>query len=142
MLLSPLRAPDDWEEGKSEREREERLRALQEELSAIKRADAAAKAHEAELARRVQAAADADARRRLEEERLRLVAKAIAEANRARELAEQRRRELEARRLEEAAQQKLREIGVCPVGYRWIKQGGGYRCAGGSHYVTNAQLGM
>ena len=57
---------------------EERLRALQEELSAIKRADAAAKAHEAELARRVQAAADAEARRRLEEERLRLVAKAIA----------------------------------------------------------------
>ncbi|KAF2669715.1 P-loop containing nucleoside triphosphate hydrolase protein [Microthyrium microscopicum] len=46
----------------------------------------------------------------------------------------------EEKRKEEEAQRKLRDIGVCPVGYRWIKQEGGYRCAGGSHFVSDAAL--
>ncbi|KAJ5544147.1 P-loop containing nucleoside triphosphate hydrolase protein [Penicillium frequentans] len=44
------------------------------------------------------------------------------------------------RRVEERKQQKLREMGVCPVGFRWIKSGNGYRCAGGSHFVDDADL--
>ncbi|PYH64019.1 P-loop containing nucleoside triphosphate hydrolase protein [Aspergillus vadensis CBS 113365] len=44
------------------------------------------------------------------------------------------------RRREQQAQAKLREMGVCVMGYRWIKQTGGYRCAGGSHWVSDAQL--
>ncbi|KAG2072157.1 P-loop containing nucleoside triphosphate hydrolase protein [Suillus decipiens] len=50
---------------------------------------------------------------------------------------EQRRRREEAR-----VQQKLRQMGVCVAGYRWIKQSQGYRCAGGSHFISNDQLGI
>jgi DNA polymerase III delta prime subunit len=46
------------------------------------------------------------------------------------------------REKERKAQSKLREMGVCVMGYRWIKQSGGYRCAGGSHYVSDAALGV
>lgn len=44
------------------------------------------------------------------------------------------------RQEEEQAQKKLRDIGFCPVGYRWIKQVGGYRCAAGSHFVSDEML--
>jgi hypothetical protein len=47
---------------------------------------------------------------------------------------------VEARRKEQAIQGKLRGMGVCVQGYQWIKQTGGYRCAGGSHWVSDAQL--
>ncbi|KAB8232587.1 P-loop containing nucleoside triphosphate hydrolase protein [Aspergillus alliaceus] len=46
----------------------------------------------------------------------------------------------EQRRKEAQTQRKLRQMGVCVMGYRWIKQSGGYRCAGGSHWVSDAQL--
>ena len=55
-------------------------------------------------------------------------------------LGQQRKAEEEARKKEAQAQQKLRTMGVCVAGYRWIKQQGGYRCAGGSHFVPDAQL--
>lgn len=43
--------------------------------------------------------------------------------------------------LERAAQAALRRMGVCVAGFRWIQQGnGGWRCAGGSHYVSGAQV--
>lgn len=45
--------------------------------------------------------------------------------------------EEERRRKEQEAQQKLMSMGVCPVGYQWIKQSSGYRCAGGSHYMSD-----
>lgn len=48
----------------------------------------------------------------------------------------------EERRKEAVAQQKLRDLGVCVAGFRWIKQKGGYRCAAGGHYVGNEQLGL
>ncbi|RAH47333.1 P-loop containing nucleoside triphosphate hydrolase protein [Aspergillus brunneoviolaceus CBS 621.78] len=57
-----------------------------------------------------------------------------------RSLARERVEIEERRKQEEAAQQKLQEMGVCPVGFRWIKQATGYRCAGGSHFVPSAQL--
>ena len=43
---------------------------------------------------------------------------------------------------EAEAQRKLRSMGVCVAGFRWIKQASGYRCAGGTHFVSDAQLGM
>jgi len=80
--------------------------------------------------------------KKLEEERLR---EAAARAERARKLAELKARE-EAQRLERQreamAQAKLRHMGVCPVGFRWIKQAGGYRCEAGGHFVTDSQLGL
>ena len=49
--------------------------------------------------------------------------------------------EEERRRKEEAAiRLKLEQMGVCPVGYSWIKQASGYRCAGGSHYMSDAAV--
>ncbi|KAF4948840.1 hypothetical protein FSARC_13634 [Fusarium sarcochroum] len=35
---------------------------------------------------------------------------------------------------------KLMHMGVCPVGFQWIKQSGGYRCAGGSHWMSDADI--
>ncbi|KJK78565.1 hypothetical protein H634G_06263 [Metarhizium anisopliae BRIP 53293] len=49
--------------------------------------------------------------------------------------------EEEKRRKEEAAMKaRLMALGRCPVGYHWIKQSGGYRCAGGSHYMSDADI--
>ncbi|KAK4983645.1 hypothetical protein LTR50_007102 [Elasticomyces elasticus] len=50
--------------------------------------------------------------------------------------------EEERRKKEELAQSRLRQMGVCVAGFNWIKQGGGYRCAGGTHWVDDSQLGM
>jgi hypothetical protein len=88
---------------------------------------------------------EAEARERLrirEEARLRAL-KAKAERERIAKELERRRAEEEKRRKQEAqAQAKLRQMGVCCMGFQWIKQAGGYRCAGGSHFVGDAQLGM
>jgi len=51
-------------------------------------------------------------------------------------------REREKKRQEAKVQQKLRTMGVCVAGFRWIKQASGYRCAGGMHFVDNAALGI
>lgn len=48
--------------------------------------------------------------------------------------------EEERRRKEEEARKKLETMGVCPAGFSWIKQEGGYRCAGGSHYMSDAAV--
>lgn len=48
----------------------------------------------------------------------------------------------EEKKKEAEAQRKLRTMGVCVAGFRWIKQTSGYRCGGGSHFVSDAQLGM
>lgn len=45
--------------------------------------------------------------------------------------------EEERREREQANREKLMKMGACPMGYRWIKQQGGYRCAGGSHWMSN-----
>ncbi|KAI9769554.1 MAG: hypothetical protein M1840_004032 [Geoglossum simile] len=80
--------------------------------------------------------------RKQEEERQRSLAIKAARQEaeeglrRVREDAELRQRE-EAKVLE-----KLREMGVCPMGYYWIKQAGGYRCSAGGHFVSNTQLGI
>ncbi|GJE97543.1 hypothetical protein PsYK624_137640 [Phanerochaete sordida] len=52
----------------------------------------------------------------------------------------QKLREEESR--EERVQQRLRQMGLCPLGFKWIKQVGGYRCAGGTHWVSNSDLGL
>lgn len=46
----------------------------------------------------------------------------------------------EERRRAEAIQEKIRRICPCPMGFNWFKCGDGWRCGGGSHFVSDAQL--
>lgn len=39
-----------------------------------------------------------------------------------------------------AVQEKLRRLAKCPMGFVWLQSGGGWRCAGGSHFVSDAEL--
>jgi len=77
-----------------------------------------------------------------EEARIREMEAKAARERIERELERRKQEEEERRKKEELAQSRLRQMGVCVAGYRWIKQGGGYRCAGGSHWVSDSQLGM
>lgn len=49
-------------------------------------------------------------------------------------------RQKERKRQEEAIMHRVRMIGRCCAGFDWIKQAGGYRCAGGSHYVSDKMV--
>jgi hypothetical protein len=48
-----------------------------------------------------------------------------------------RLRELLELHVEYNRQQAIRRLGVCTMGYTWGKVPGGYRCAGGSHYIAD-----
>ncbi|KAF2649460.1 P-loop containing nucleoside triphosphate hydrolase protein [Lophiostoma macrostomum CBS 122681] len=88
-----------------------------------------------DLKRAEQQAKDDEEKRRLEAERIQ------AELERRRNeaiLAELDR----LREQEKERQKRLRELGPCPMGYQWIKQTGGYRCAGGSHWLADGKLGL
>lgn len=37
-------------------------------------------------------------------------------------------------------QQTLQMIGKCVAGFDWVREGSGYRCKGGSHYVSDSQI--
>ena len=41
---------------------------------------------------------------------------------------------------EKAVLDKIRSLGLCPANFEWLKCDGGYRCAGGSNFITQAQL--
>ncbi|KAI0846858.1 P-loop containing nucleoside triphosphate hydrolase protein [Daldinia vernicosa] len=82
-------------------------------------------------------------RREKDEAKRREELRKLEEARVRHELAERARREQEERvKKEKAMQEKLMRMGRCPVGYEWIPQGDGYRCAGGSHFMSNGQLGI
>jgi ATPase family associated with various cellular activities (AAA) len=75
-----------------------------------------------------------------ERQRNRAISAAIQEAE---EALRKAREEEELRRREEAeVLRKLKDMGVCPMGYFWIKQDSGYRCSAGGHFVSNARLGI
>ena len=90
----------------------------------------------------------ADEKRRQEiEVQLREERRRIEAAEKAKRKAEERLRkaheEAEKKKREELeVQKKIREMGICPMGYRWVREGEGYRCGGGSHYLSNSQLGI
>ncbi|KAH8691554.1 P-loop containing nucleoside triphosphate hydrolase protein [Talaromyces proteolyticus] len=88
-----------------------------------------------------------ESRRKVIEEQLRQEKRCMEAALKAKREAEEKLRkaqeEAEKRRQQElAVQKKIRDMGICPAGFRWIKGGAGYRCAGGSHYLSNSQLGI
>lgn len=102
-------------------------------------------AQEAAKFREIQAKNEAEARelsRLREEARIREL-EAKAERERIRQELERRKREEQERvRKEQLAQSRLRQMGVCVAGFQWIKQSGGYRCGGGSHWVNDSRLGI
>ncbi|KAK1981578.1 ATPase [Colletotrichum cereale] len=49
--------------------------------------------------------------------------------------------EEERRKEEEEQRKKAAMMGRCPMGYDWIKQAQGFRCAGGSHFISDELLG-
>ncbi|KAL3783915.1 hypothetical protein ACHAW5_011038 [Stephanodiscus triporus] len=57
-----------------------------------------------------------------------------------RELQIQREMEAAKKRQKEKIQERLRAIGKCPMGFVWHDCGNGWRCAGGSHYVSDSEL--
>ena len=64
-----------------------------------------------------------------------------AEEERRAELARLADAERKAKEQErEILQQRLAMCGLCPAGFSWHRCGSGWRCAGGSHYVTDLQL--
>lgn len=42
--------------------------------------------------------------------------------------------------MEMQVQQKIAQMGVCMMNYRWLKVPGGWRCAGGSHFLSDMQV--
>lgn len=102
-------------------------KAKEDEDIMVREVEARRSGHEETRARHEQIRLQRELERRAREEEL--------------EKIRQQREQVERnRRREQQAQAKLREMGVCVMGYRWIKQTGGYRCAGGSHWVSDAQL--
>ncbi|KAL1962658.1 hypothetical protein VTN77DRAFT_9292 [Rasamsonia byssochlamydoides] len=83
---------------------------------------------------------DDEARRLHEEARLQHERERRAREAELDELERKRKAREEERRKERKAQKRLQEMGVCCQGFRWIKQKNGYRCAGGSHFVSDAEL--
>ncbi|KAJ5114222.1 hypothetical protein N7456_002756 [Penicillium angulare] len=113
---------------KEEEQRKELLRLKEEENNV---------AQAVEEARRQQ---NEQLRAQLEQERLQREIERREQEEIARKLEIKRQAEADARRREQAIQVKLRSMGVCVQGFQWIKQSGGYRCAGGSHCVSDAEL--
>ncbi|KAI9856280.1 MAG: hypothetical protein M1824_005494 [Vezdaea acicularis] len=111
----------------------------QKELAELSMKDAQA---EKKVQLAIENAVNDEAKRRHEEERLRLLTERRAYEKELEELERRRKAAEEKKRKEAQVQTKLRQMGVCPVGYRWIKQHSGYRCAGGSHFVSKTQLGI
>ena len=105
------------------------------------------RAYQAEAKRLAEARAKDEAervelRRKQEEARIRALLAQRERERIAAELERRRREEEERKRKEAEVQQKLRDMGVCVAGFRWIQRGSGYQCAGGSHFVSNAALGV
>ena len=122
----------------------DRLRAQEEELQRQREEEARA----AELAR--QAAAEEE-RERLEAERQR-VAALREEAERLLKESEEKlraeaaelerlRKQAESEERECRRQERIQQIGICPQRFRWRKISGGYRCEGGSHYLSDRDIG-
>lgn len=84
--------------------------------------------------------ADEDAKRQHEQARLQLELERRRQEAVLEKLRKQQEALAEARRKEQANQRKLKNMGVCVAGFQWVKQSYGYRCAGGTHFVSNAQL--
>jgi replication-associated recombination protein RarA len=81
----------------------------------------------------------AEAQREANYQKLKEAAKKAKDGARA-AIVKQLLEEEDRRKKEQAMKKKLAMMGRCPVGYEWIKQDGGYRCAGGSHWMSDGDI--
>lgn len=123
-------------------EREKQYRELLDQEQKAQEQLAMKAAAEFEARRRAEEEANVEKRRLLEEERLKREREWREQMELLAKIEQERRAREEQRKKEQAVQAKLRQMGVCVAGFRWIKQASGYICAGGSHYVSNAHLGV
>jgi len=138
--------PDEvWDELQASKARDleqlERLERLKEEQAELARHEEEARIRHEEDLKRIE-----KERVLAEQARLRKLAEE-ADARRRHEADVRRKRlEDEARRLEderkrqEQIRERLRQISPCPMGFNWNRTGDGWRCGGGSHYVSDEQL--
>jgi len=120
-------------EEENTKKREEEARRILEE---IKRKE--------ELAR-LKAEAEERKRREAEARRIALELKRKEEFERKQKEEDEMRRclleeEENAIRKREEIKRRLRRISPCPAGFQWHQVEGGWRCGGGTHFVSNEQL--
>ncbi|KAF8065347.1 P-loop containing nucleoside triphosphate hydrolase protein [Lyophyllum atratum] len=111
-------------------EEREKLECMRREALELRLAQERDREKQEELKRQREAQRLKEIAARQERERLEAAMKARREA------------EEKAKKQEAKVQAKLRQMGVCVAGFRWQNIGSGYRCAGGFHYIDNAQLGI
>jgi hypothetical protein len=96
-----------------------------------------------QIAREDQIKSDEE-QRFLELDRAAQAAREAADLAEARRLAEEKaaleRERKREKELEAARQRTLHKIGNCVMGYRWLRRSGGWQCAGGSHFCSDAEL--
>ena len=126
-------------------EAQERLMAQDREIEAQQELERT-KLEEMKRLKQLMLQAEREHREELERKHEEEKRKALAALQARREAEEKRKRALEEaerkRRQEEVIQKKLKDLGVCPAGFRWIKDSNGYWCGGGSHFMSNSQLGI
>nr|XP_018911146.1 PREDICTED: uncharacterized protein LOC109039891 [Bemisia tabaci]XP_018911147.1 PREDICTED: uncharacterized protein LOC109039891 [Bemisia tabaci] len=128
------------EQAQAEIQQQEKM--LQEAQQKLKEALEQFKLEAEKVAEKVRGEEEARRLQELEKARIRAIQLKRAQEEEERRLQALREAQQRERQREQEAQKKLRQMGVCPVGYRWIKQSSGYRCAGGSHFVSDQQLGF
>ncbi|KAG5917771.1 hypothetical protein E4U42_007121 [Claviceps africana] len=84
--------------------------------------------------------AEAEARRREEYETKKLQAKSTTDETLHESIIKELIEEEERRKKEAEMKKKLEKQGRCPVGYEWIRQATGWRCAGGGHFVSEMEF--
>ncbi|KAK0390083.1 hypothetical protein NLU13_3656 [Sarocladium strictum] len=125
-----------WEQLQADiRDQNERDQRYQEQLRAEKKAND-------DLRQLIVKELIAEQEKKDEEHRARLRAekKAIEESRRRimKQIAEEKKKREEEAKMRE----KLDQRGLCPMGFQWIRQAGGWRCAGGSHWISDAHASM
>ncbi|KAF8806261.1 P-loop containing nucleoside triphosphate hydrolase protein [Phlegmacium glaucopus] len=134
------------EKEETERNARKVIDSLEKSIAAHRKNEEIQKAELKKLQQKEAEAKEADERAAIlkEREKARLKEQAARRAREkaAAELKARREEERKQQEQEKKAQQKLRELGVCPVGYQWIKMGDGYRCSAGGHFVHASQLGL